>query len=166
MNPHITIGTQKGREKKHAKLRYSPFGITINPNISTSEGTEMHEAIHDVLEYVAEMLFGSLDAIKKTISIIARDGSWDDVANIDDVNVTLEYGTQGKWHIQVFLGVHHNTMLRINIPYLRKVTAAAFEIPQSTVHVNVNTNYGQDMTANARAYSLKDRNPNETRVLA
>ena len=166
MNPRITIGTQKGKEKTHDKLHYSPFGITINPNITTGDGTPMNDVVHDVLEYVAGELFGSVDAIKKIVKIIARDGSWNDIIAIDDINPTLEYGKQGRWHIQVFLGLHHKTMVRLDIPYMRKVVSDAFQVPATSIHINVETNYGRDVFANARTYPLKDRNLEKTKVLA
>ncbi len=161
--PVVNRGTQLGSENVERE-HYSAFGITVNPNISTIPGTKKHEAVHTLIEAVADNLFGTEDdtaQVGKLVRYLIPGEGPEKIIKWDEVRCTTEYGNN-KWHIQAFVGIHHRTKVQLNIDRLRNVTASIFKVSPDTIHVNIEAKYKKDPYAAARDYPLKSRNAKST----
>ncbi len=159
----INIGTQLGNEdRKHNCARLSPFGVTINPNISTTPDTPRHLEVQNKLMECCNELFGTEDAFKQNIVFLVPGDEWNDetIADMEN-NVTVEYGRK-KWHIQAAFHITHCSKIKLDKAHMVDHVARKFNKPSSTVHCHIETKYkaqspDEAAIAKARAYPLKNR---------
>lgn len=168
-NGVVNIGSQKGNEQDHTHV-LSPFGITINPNIS-SHPTDIHyKVINDKLLEVCEELFNNEKTFKSLIvykdpkySKLDKLDAWTKAkCEIQTANVSVEYGAQNKLHIQAAVHIKHNSIIMLDKNKMVKAVADKLQIPVANIYCHIQTVYGPRKTPIEKAalYPLKNRPTN------
>lgn len=161
----ININSQLGNEKDHSHS-ISPFGITINPNISTHPTDSKHKEVHDKLMECCKELFN--DEISFKSLIVYKDHKLMDLnkleawnkakCDLQTANITVEYGSQNKLHIQAAIHIKHNSLIMLDKNKMVEAVANKLDIPPKSIYCHIQTVYGHKKTDIEKAadYPLKN----------
>lgn len=141
MEKSITVAdgtTQKPKKDRKARLKYSAFLVTINPN---KPGTDLKKELNDIAnhcfnEHLEDFLnIGSMETGKKPYAECEK--AVQDLVESSDVDAVVERGPKNKSdHLHALIKLKHRTILQLNITAIISYVKNTLDLPHSP-HVNV-----------------------------
>lgn len=137
------VSTQLGNEnysKEDDDNQLSEYTITLNPNVSTTQGTPYHKLVHDKIYKKTEEIFEHESGYKKLIIFHNRpnDTYKKNIISIEPGHLTVEYDkNHHKWHLQGVLYIRHNSQVLLNIPYLKSEYAKTLNIDINSIKCKI-----------------------------
>lgn len=132
-----SIGIQKDSDI-NKKDKESVFSLTINPNINTKPGTSQYEELKAKMMKTTQEIFGSPLSFKPYIKF--RNNKHDFNATYIkgiELKPTIEYGPQGRFHLQAFIKIKHRSNIQLNRELFVEKYAEGIGIKESQVYINI-----------------------------
>ena len=142
-----------GATKAKAKLKYSRYLITVNPNRKTGTFPGGEKGLRTRLALCARIL--RQDKLKPYVYLLKKEHSYEKNVVSVEVDADVEKGSaRGFLHTHILLSIKHTTSLRLSYPVVRAAFAKILGLEK--VHFDAKLIKGGETIEQVRAYVHKN----------